>query len=142
MFLFVCLLVGWHVLPFVFCGIIVKPQRVTGPELIVINDYNRIPPFYEGKKVITSELFTSNDLDTQSRPLKTSNYIIYGEIDYVVHEGRFNFYSYKVFRLLPEKLYIFELIFFSILVLILIKFLLNKIRTNVFISRDSGPLDR
>jgi|GEM_PF-4456090 len=66
----------YQVIPLIFNGIIVKSQRTTGPELIVLNGQEILKRKLNRDDVIYNEVFLVDDLDTENGPYRIDRGIL------------------------------------------------------------------
>lgn len=118
----ITIILGWYLSIYFFKGILVKTQRNTGPELIVVNSYDRLNKKYQGSNINVSEIFTLQDLDSQNGPIDKGEYIIYGSVESIQKFGISYFFVFNIKGILKKEIYYLLLTLFGGLVAFQITF--------------------
>lgn len=105
-FIFTSLITGFYLSSF-SNGLIVKYQRVTGPEFVVLESNGYLKDMHNGKKVNIGEVFSSEELDSESGFPNGGKYIIKGEILGIDESIGGSYYSYRIDKMINLKMYRF-----------------------------------
>ena len=111
---------AYLIIPLFFNGIVVKSQRTTGPEFIVLDGQNILQKQLNSKNVIYTALFVEDELDTKLKSFKTDKSILLGEVVGIkMLSANEAFPLVKVKTILPMDIFYGEifLLFFIFLIL-------------------------